>query len=95
MPSQWLGSARCLPQQFHHHALPLNYSAVGNSLGAGHMQSDVDQAEYYRKEADKFSELARSAPPGAFRDVFQETAVRFLRMAKELERQRRSETSSG
>jgi hypothetical protein len=60
----------------------------GEFFGGGQMQSDVELAVHYRKEADKFSELARSAPPGVFRDVFQETAVRFLLMAKELERQR-------
>jgi hypothetical protein len=51
------------------------------------MQSDVELAERYRKEADKFAQLARSTPPGAFSDVFLETAVRYLRMSKELEHQ--------
>jgi hypothetical protein len=33
------------------------------------MQSDVDLAEHYRKEANKFSEPARSVRPGVFSDV--------------------------
>jgi hypothetical protein len=37
------------------------------------MQS-VDLAERYRREDGKFIELARGAPPGAFRDVFQVSA---------------------
>jgi hypothetical protein len=52
------------------------------------MQSDEDLAERYRKEADKFADLARSALPGVFRNTFKKTAVRYLRMARELERQR-------
>jgi hypothetical protein len=52
------------------------------------MQSDLDLAERYRKEADKFAGLARGALPGVFRNTFKKTAVRYLRMAKELERQR-------
>jgi hypothetical protein len=51
------------------------------------MQSDVDLAERYRKEAYKFAGLARSALPGVFRNTFKETAVCYLRMARELERQ--------
>jgi hypothetical protein len=43
---------------------------MGNSLLVGKMQNDVDLAERYRKEADKFAGLARSALPGVFRDVF-------------------------
>jgi hypothetical protein len=43
---------------------------VGNSLLVGKMQNDVDLAERYRKEANKFAGLARSALPGVFRDVF-------------------------
>jgi hypothetical protein len=43
---------------------------VGNSLLVGKMQNDVDLAERYPKEADKFGGLARSALPGVFRDVF-------------------------
>jgi hypothetical protein len=34
------------------------------------MQSDLDLAEHYREEANEFSELARSARPGVFRDAF-------------------------
>jgi hypothetical protein len=52
------------------------------------MQCDVDLAEHYRREADKFADLARTALPGVFRNTFKKTAVRYLRMAKELERQR-------
>jgi hypothetical protein len=52
------------------------------------MQNDLDLAECYRKEAAKFRELARSALPGVFRNTFKKTAVRYLRMARELERQR-------
>jgi hypothetical protein len=59
------------------------------------MQSDLDLAERYRKEAGKFSELARSALPGVFRNTFKKTAVRYLRMAKELERQRREPALQG
>jgi hypothetical protein len=51
------------------------------------MQSDLDLAERYRNQADKFVDLARSALPGVFRNTFKRTAVRYLRMAKELERQ--------
>jgi alkylhydroperoxidase family enzyme len=54
------------------------------------MQSDldVDLAERYRKEAGKFADRARTALPGVFRNTFKKTAVRYLRMARELERQR-------
>ena len=51
------------------------------------MQSDMDLAERYRKEAHKFVDLARSALPGVFRTTFKKTAVRYLRMARVLERQ--------
>jgi hypothetical protein len=51
------------------------------------MQND-DLPERYRKQADKFADLARTALPGVFRNTFKKTAVRYLRMAKELERQR-------
>ena len=34
------------------------------------MQRDVDLAEHYREEANKFSEPARSARPGVFSDAF-------------------------
>jgi hypothetical protein len=50
------------------------------------MQSEVDVVERYRKEADKFAELARSAPPGVFTDIFQEAAVQYLLMVSELKR---------
>jgi hypothetical protein len=76
-----------LPHHFHPMPCP-QLPRRGEFFGGGQMQSDVDLAVHYRKEADKFSELARSAPPGVFRDVFHETAVRFLRMARVLERQR-------
>jgi hypothetical protein len=52
------------------------------------MQNDVDLPERYRKQADKFADLARTALPGVFRNTFKKTAVRYLRMATELERQR-------
>ena len=52
------------------------------------MQSDVNLAERYRKEAGKFADLARTALPGVFRNTFKKTAMRYLRMARELERQR-------
>ena len=52
------------------------------------MQSDMDLiARRYRKEAHKFVDLARSALPGVFRTTFKKTAVRYLRMARVLERQ--------
>jgi hypothetical protein len=43
---------------------------VGNSLLVGKMQNDVDLPERYRKQANKFADLARSVLPGVFRDVF-------------------------
>jgi hypothetical protein len=52
------------------------------------MQCDVDLAEHYRNEADKFDDLARTALPGVFRNTFKTTAVRYRRMAREVERQR-------
>jgi hypothetical protein len=44
------------------------------------MQSELDLAERYRKEADKLADLARTALPGVFRTTFKKTAVRYLRM---------------
>ena len=59
------------------------------------MQCEVDLAERYRKEADKFANLARTALPGVFRNTFKKTAVRYRRMAKELERQRSEPVQAG
>jgi hypothetical protein len=36
----------------------------------GKMQNDLDLPERHRKQADKFADLARSALPGVFRDIF-------------------------
>jgi hypothetical protein len=51
------------------------------------MQDVVSKAEQYRKEANKYGELARNAQPAYLADVYRKVAVRYLFMAEDLLRQ--------
>jgi hypothetical protein len=54
----------------------------------------VNKAERYRKEANKYGELAKQAEPGYLADVYRKVAVQYAFMAedalKETERRRRA-----
>jgi hypothetical protein len=51
------------------------------------MQDVASNAEQYRKEANKYGELARNAQPAYLGDVYRKVAVRYLFMAEDLLRQ--------
>jgi len=46
----------------------------------------VNRAERYRKEANKYAELARSVQPDFLSDFYRKTAVRYVLMAEDVER---------
>jgi hypothetical protein len=48
------------------------------------MQDAVSKAERYRKEANKYGELAKSAQPAYLGDVYRKVAVRYVFMAEDL-----------
>jgi hypothetical protein len=54
----------------------------------------ASRAERYRKEANKYGELAKQAEPGYLADVYRKVAVRYAFLAedvlKETERRRRA-----
>jgi hypothetical protein len=55
------------------------------------MQDMVSKAERYRKEANKYGELAKNAQPAYLGDVYRKVAVRYVFMAEDLLRQPRRE----
>ena len=48
------------------------------------MQDAVSKAERYRKEPNKFGELAKNAQPAYLGDVYRKVAVRYVFMAEDL-----------
>jgi len=42
------------------------------------------KAEWYRKEANKYAELAKTASPLFVREIYRKVAVRYVFMAEEL-----------
>jgi hypothetical protein len=48
------------------------------------MQDVLSKAEWYRKEANKYAELAKSASPLFVREIYRKVAVRYVFMAEEL-----------
>jgi hypothetical protein len=50
----------------------------------GAMQDALSKAEWYRKEANKCAELAKTASPLFVRQIYQKVAVRYVFMAEEL-----------
>ena len=48
------------------------------------MLVSVSKAERYRKEANKYAELAKDAQPAYLADVYRKVAVRYVFMAEEL-----------
>jgi hypothetical protein len=48
------------------------------------MLVSVSKAERYRKEANKYAELAKDAQPAYLGDVYRKVAVRYVFMAEEL-----------
>ena len=51
------------------------------------MQDEVSKAERYRKEANKYGDLAKNAHPAYLGDFYRKVAVRYVFMAEELLRQ--------
>jgi hypothetical protein len=47
----------------------------------------ASKAERYRKEANKYGELAKQAEPGYLADVFRKIAVRYMLMAEDVLRE--------
>jgi hypothetical protein len=50
------------------------------------MQRQQNKAEHYRKEANRYADLARTAQPGFLSELYRKTAVRYVLMADDLER---------
>jgi len=51
------------------------------------MQQRLNRAERYRKEANKYADLAKTTvEPGFLVELYRRTAVRYVLMAEELER---------
>ena len=48
------------------------------------MLVSVSKAERYRKEANKYAELAKDAQPAYLGDVYRKVAVRYVFMAEDL-----------
>ena len=48
------------------------------------MQDLVKKAERYRKQANDFAELAKSASPAFLAEIYQRIAVRYVFMAEDL-----------
>jgi hypothetical protein len=48
------------------------------------MLVSMSKAERYRKEANKYAELAKDAQPAYLGDVYRKVAVRYVFMAEEL-----------
>jgi len=48
------------------------------------MQDLLNKAEWYRKEANRCAELAKSATPLFVREIYRKVAVRYAFMAEEL-----------
>jgi hypothetical protein len=48
------------------------------------MQDSVSKAERYRKEANKYGELAKNAQAAFLGDVYRKVAVRYAFMAEDL-----------
>jgi hypothetical protein len=60
------------------------------------MQDAVSKAERYRKEANKYGDLAKNAQPAYLGDVYRKVAVRYVFMAEELlQSERRRDAVSG
>jgi hypothetical protein len=50
------------------------------------MQDTLNKAERYRKEANKYAELAKTASPAFLGEIYRKVAVRYVFMAEELQR---------
>jgi hypothetical protein len=58
----------------------------GDNLGVIEMESQAEQAQGYRKEAERYAELASSGQRDITNFVRKRLAERFARMAEDLER---------
>jgi hypothetical protein len=58
------------------------------------MESRKERANRYRKVASKYAELASSDPPDMMGDVHRRLAVRYIRMARDLERREKDLTTA-
>jgi hypothetical protein len=54
------------------------------SPGERVMQDPLSKAEWYRKQANKYGELAKNAQPAYLGDVYRKVAVRYVFMAEDL-----------
>jgi hypothetical protein len=50
------------------------------------MQQQQNKADHYRKEANRYADLARTAQQGFLSELYRKTAVRYVLMADDLER---------
>jgi hypothetical protein len=50
------------------------------------MQDASSKAQRYRKEANKYAELAKTASPAFLGEIYRKVAVRYVFMAEELQR---------
>jgi hypothetical protein len=64
------------------------------AVGGVEMESRTERARRYRKEADKYAELARSGPQNIMADVHRRLAERYIRLAQDLERREEDVTNS-
>jgi hypothetical protein len=58
------------------------------------MESRAERARRYRREAEKYVELASSGPRDIMNDVHRRLAERYKRMAEDLERKEADLTNS-
>jgi hypothetical protein len=58
------------------------------------MESRAERANRYRKEANKYAEVARTGPQDIMNDVHRRLAERYTRIAEDLERQEGDLTNS-
>jgi hypothetical protein len=55
-------------------------------VGGVEVETKVERAKRYRKEATKYAELVSSGPRGIMSDVHRRLAERYTRLAEDLER---------
>ena len=57
---------------------------VADADSGNNMQDLARKAERYRKQANNFAELAKSANPAFLAEIYQRVAVRYVFMAEDL-----------
>jgi len=87
LPFSKLCSTKPLPQSSHRSALLAGHARLDDSLSGRAMLERLSRAERYRKEANRYADLAKdTTQPGFLTDLFRRTAVRYVLMAEDLER---------